>query len=322
MPKISVVVPIYKTRKYLERCLRTITAQTLSDIEVICIDDACPEKSYEVVEHFAEVDSRIRLIRHKKNLGLGGARNSGVSAALSPYIASVDSDDYIAPNMLERLWAATDDQSADVVAFGYTMVDADGQVINEHIPKARKLLNTENKINIFTMLRPAFWQKLWRRDLFTGNNVRFPERCYHDDFATTPRLLFHARDIRIIPDTLYTYVRRSGSETLTYSPKHIIDYFNCFDLLDGFLREHHVSQRYESLLFAAMGKHLVFHADNVLALKGSVGRRKRYLRQMLMLKIAFINHHAQLRRLNSKQLAQLLKSAVSWDDLQQQEPTE
>lgn len=102
-PKVSVVVPIYNTEPYLERCMQSLLSQTLKDIEIILVDDGSPDCSPKMCDEYAQKDSRIKVI-HKRNAGLGYARNSGLEIATGEYVAFIDSDDYIAPNMYEKLY--------------------------------------------------------------------------------------------------------------------------------------------------------------------------------------------------------------------------
>lgn len=113
MKKLSVIVPVYKSEQYLDRCVRSILAQTYSNLEVILVDDGSPDNSGKMCDEFAASDSRVRVI-HKANGGVSSARNAGLDAANGDYVAFVDSDDYIAPEMYEQLFGAlkTDDSIA------------------------------------------------------------------------------------------------------------------------------------------------------------------------------------------------------------------
>ena len=94
MSQISIIVPIYNVEKYLDRCIQSLLHQTLKDIEIILVDDGSPDRCSQMCDEYAKIDSRIKVI-HKKNAGLGYARNSGIEIASGEYIAFVDSDDYV-----------------------------------------------------------------------------------------------------------------------------------------------------------------------------------------------------------------------------------
>ena len=103
MPKVSVIVPIYKVEKYLRQCIDSIINQSLKDIEIILVDDGSPDNCPKICDEYKKIDSRIKVI-HKKNGGLSSARNAGMKIATGEYIGFVDSDDYVSKEFLEELY--------------------------------------------------------------------------------------------------------------------------------------------------------------------------------------------------------------------------
>lgn len=126
-PKVSVIVPVYNVEKYLDRCVQSIRKQTLSDIEIILVDDGSPDKCPAMCDEYARQDSRIKVV-HKQNAGLGMACNSGIEVAGGEYIAFVDSDDYIDLNCYEFLYTTAVENKADAVYSGIKRVDENGNV--------------------------------------------------------------------------------------------------------------------------------------------------------------------------------------------------
>ena len=118
MVSVSIIVPVYNTAKYLSKCLDSILGQTLKGIEIICIDDGSVDESPQILDSYAEKDSRIKVI-HKKNEGLVAARKDGVHAAQGEYIGFVDSDDWAGADMYEKLYRAAEDNDADMVSSNY-----------------------------------------------------------------------------------------------------------------------------------------------------------------------------------------------------------
>ena len=114
MPKISVIVPVYKVEKYIHKCVDSILNQAFSDIEVILVDDGTPDRCGEICDAYGEQDSRVKVI-HKENGGLSDARNAGMPHASGEYIIFIDSDDYIDVNMYEELLAAISSYVVDLV---------------------------------------------------------------------------------------------------------------------------------------------------------------------------------------------------------------
>jgi len=129
-PKVSVIIPVYNVERYLTECLDSVINQTLSDIEIICVNDASPDNSHIVLNKYSTIDSRIKIITHKTNKGLGPARNTGVSYAAAPYIAFVDSDDYIDPTMMEVLYELILANKAELAWCGIAKVSETGRLID------------------------------------------------------------------------------------------------------------------------------------------------------------------------------------------------
>ncbi len=308
-PKISVIIPMYNVEKYIDKCLHSVRNQTLQDIEILCVDDCSPDNSRQIVEKHATQDSRITLIIHEKNLGLGGARNTAIRVAKADFIASVDSDDYMLPDMLKRLWVASEEGNFDVVGCGFNRVDAEGNILSYETYSSQTIANESNSINIFSTMNPAFWNKLWRKSLFTGNNIFFPIGDYFEDMPTTPRLLAKAKKIRIIEDRLYHYFVRSGSISNTFSPKHLIDYFKGFEILLGFLEENNLLERYQDQFNNYINDSIRFHSETVIGSGMNKDELEQYFRQFLMLKIAFFENRCFFKNKNISELLDLLKQS-------------
>ena len=122
MSLVSVIVPVYKVEKYLNRCVNSILNQTYKDLEVILVDDGSPDSCPEICDGYAQKDKRVKVI-HKENGGQGSARNSGLDVARGEYILFVDSDDYIAKNLIEITLQKAERFDADMVIFDYASVD-------------------------------------------------------------------------------------------------------------------------------------------------------------------------------------------------------
>lgn len=318
MATISVIIPIYKAERYLERCLLSVMEQSFRDIEIICVDDCSPDKSVSIVEGLAAADSRIRLLRHTENLGPGGARNTGIRAATTPYLTGVDSDDYIHPDMLEKLWNAARDKRADVVVCGYARVTDGGEMLRKTVFEKKTLSNTHNDIDIFSAANPSFNNKLWRRELYTDNNIFFPTHGYYEDLATTPRILYFSKTITFVSDVLYYYVVRENSLTHSSSAKHIVEYLVVFDLLYDFLVQRNIYERYKKAFLKLFDDSLVFHASNVMASKNDDESKRRYLRHLLRVKFGFheaAKDPALFVRQDARALLNCLGAARTMDDI-------
>lgn len=130
-PLITVIVPVYNVEKYLRRCLDSIIRQTYQNLEILCIDDGSIDNSGEICEQYVARDARIKVI-HQENQGLSTARNKGLDTATGEYIAFVDSDDYIAADVLEQLYQSAVSSDATCVICGYNCVDSNGSILSTY----------------------------------------------------------------------------------------------------------------------------------------------------------------------------------------------
>ena len=185
-PLISVIVPVYNVEKYLPKCLDSLLAQTWQELEIIVVDDGSPDNSWDIMQEYARRDSRIRPIR-QKNGGLSAARNAGVEAARGEWIGFLDSDDYVAPEMYERLYRAAAEQGAQMAVCSFTYVTPDGKPI----PRTSPITKNEVLSGIQMMERLAgpqnwyyitAWNRLYQKKLFDA--VRFPVGKLHEDEYT------------------------------------------------------------------------------------------------------------------------------------------
>ncbi len=210
--KISVIIPIYKVEKYLNRCVESVVNQTYRNLEIILVDDGSPDKCPEICEEWAKKDKRIRVI-HKENGGLSDARNVGHRMASGEYIAFVDSDDWIHKDALETLKCFLERYNADIVeckAFSTNkkvddkIIDRDKIVVSEFDRESsmRALLREEP-------LRQTVWNKLFKRTVI--KDIDFKKGKYHEDEFWTYQVFDKAKKILFLDVVLYYYFQRLDS---------------------------------------------------------------------------------------------------------------
>ena len=219
---ISIIVPVYKVEKELGECIESLMHQTYKNIEIILVDDGSPDKCPEICEHYANIDSRIRVI-HKENGGLSDARNYGITEANGEFLGFVDSDDFVDEIMYEKLFEAAQSTSSDIAECDCVRF-ADGERPNLIIKEGQKIIKpkewiTETNLNGF--LNCVAWNKLYRRELFEG--VRYPVGRNNEDEATTYKLVYKANKIVRIESSLYFYRQRTGSITNSKITSKIIN---------------------------------------------------------------------------------------------------
>lgn len=212
--KISVIVPIYKVEKYIERCINSILHQTYGNLEVILVDDGSPDKCPEICDRFKEQDSRVKVI-HKKNGGLSDARNAGIDLATGDYIAFVDGDDYISPEMYELMLTACKKNDAQMAMCGRHLVYEDGNLIDDRFILSDEVCftggDTVKHLLTYDGCDSAAWDKLYLKILF--EDIRYPVGVMSEDYQVTARLMHKCSKIVHVGKALYYYVQRPESIT-------------------------------------------------------------------------------------------------------------
>lgn len=210
---ISIIVPIYKVEKYLERCIESIRKQTYSNFEIILVDDGSPDSCPYICDEYAKKDKRIVVI-HKKNGGLSDARNAGIKIAKGEYISFIDSDDYIHQDMYECLLNILIENKADIaVCDAVKVYDENCVVKDEGKSRIHVYTGTHAVENIFDAelyLRSVVaWGKLYRKSLF--DDVRYPKGKINEDEFTTYRLFYKSDRVVYIDKKYYFYFQRKDS---------------------------------------------------------------------------------------------------------------
>ena len=241
-PLISVIVPIYKVEPYLKKCVDSILTQTHKNLEIILVDDGSPDNCGAICDEYAAKDSRIRVI-HKPNGGLSDARNAGMKIMTGQYVAFVDSDDWIEPNMYSSLLGLITRFEADM-AFGGVADDleTDGNVTTVRTSDYSATPFAEDKISAMRRYFHgswAAWDKLYKAELFEG--IVYPVEEINEDEAIVLHLLNRCERVCYTNEIFYHYMRRIGSNSITstsFSPKKLAWVKHCRDNL-AFIRSHH-----------------------------------------------------------------------------------
>lgn len=215
LPLISVIVPVYKVERYVDRCIQSIVDQTYRNLEIILVDDGSPDRCPQICDSFAQKDDRVFVI-HKHNGGLSSARNAGLEKAHGAFIGFVDSDDYIASDMYESMLTNLQKEDADIAFTSSAHVYEDGSISTKHLVQGQYLvLNTEEAfkyINLPGYFGIAAWDKLVKRELL--NEICFPENVVRDeDYGFSYKLLDRAR--KIVYDSTPKYYYRQSQGTLS-----------------------------------------------------------------------------------------------------------
>lgn len=214
MDLITVIVPIYKAEKYLNRCINSIVCQTYQNLEIILINDGSPDKCPEICNKWAQKDRRIKVI-HQDNKGISAARNVGLANATGQFILMVDSDDYLYVGMVEAMYGALISGEADLAICDFQKgidnfynflycCESPVEIINGETALYRMYLDDHNALQYV-----APWGKLYRKELF--DNIQYPEGKIFEDIYVTHQILFRCNKIVVIPQILTYYYQNSES---------------------------------------------------------------------------------------------------------------
>jgi len=236
-PKISIIVPVYNVEKYLKCCMDSLLHQTLTDIEIILVDDGSQDHCPMLCEEYAKQDYRVRVI-HKKNEGLGYARNSGIETATGEFIAFVDSDDYVELNTYEQLYHLAISTKADVVYFIFRRFNDQGNTWMETTNQEEKryhtkedirglmlnMIATEPKAASDLIIKCSSCCALYRHEVIKNHGIRFKsERDFiSEDLLFNMDYLLHSSNVITRPDVFYNYRMNMSSLTRAVRPDKII----------------------------------------------------------------------------------------------------
>ena len=232
LPLISLIVPCYNVKEYLEECVSSLLKQTYPSVEIILIDDGSKDETVTMIDEYSKKYSNVRGI-HKENGGLSSARNRGIEEAKGEYLAFLDSDDHVDPSFVEKLYKAIKKYHTGIAVCGYEMFENEQGTVSFDEEKAisgyevlKILGDIYHKENVLFTIA---CNKLCRSDIF--KDVRFAEGRIHEDVFAAHRILGAVDSIAVIPEALYHYRIREGSITSPEKKQNV----RHLDLADGLL---------------------------------------------------------------------------------------
>lgn len=215
MPKISVIVPVYNTEKYLDKCINSILEQKNVDYEIIVVNDGSTDNSSEVIKKYLLNNGDKIKYFEKQNGGLSDARNYGVDKATGDFLCFVDSDDYIDSSLFSNLEKYIL-QDVDLIKYKCIRVNSNHEIIEKVEGPVFETVSGEDAFNMLyssdVLLEPA-WLYLYRREFYLNNKFAFPVGKYHEDWATTPYIIISAKTVVSADVYGYYYVQSSNSIT-------------------------------------------------------------------------------------------------------------
>ena len=257
MCKISVIIPVYNSARFLKNTLKSVKEQTINDIEIICIDDGSTDESASIIKKEQDFDSRIKYI-HQENLGAGTARNQGISIAKGKYLAFIDSDDeYPSKNVLELLYDAAVKNEANICGGSVVQKTETGISYNE-----KRIFSKEGFIKFkdyqFDFLYVRF---IYKRTFIIKNNIKFSNlRIYEDPLFLVQAMIF-AENFYAIKENVYLY---SGPHQINN-----MDTTKIHDYLIGITKELELSSKYSlaklhNIVWQRLENDASYYAENIL----------------------------------------------------------
>lgn len=221
---ISIIVPIYNTERYLPKCIDSLIAQTYRNIEIILVDDGSSDNCSSICDEYAAKDSRVKVI-HKPNGGASSARNAGLDIIQGELVTFVDSDDYIEPDAISKMFDAISNTNADIACMHANLIASDYSLIKTESNNTSVISRCTSNEYIRGMCRKekseSVCDKLFRASLFEKN--RFEQGKLNEDFFFLSKLLFADLKIAEVDYAGYNYYQREGSITHSGFEKAIVD---------------------------------------------------------------------------------------------------
>ncbi|MCI8454323.1 MAG: glycosyltransferase family 2 protein [Lachnospiraceae bacterium] len=245
MIKVSVIIPVYNSERFLRDCLESVMGQTLNEIEVICVDDGSTDTSEEILEEYAKRDRRILLLR-QEHKGGGYARNLGIGAANGEYLSFLDSDDFFEPDMLEEIYLRCKSCNADIGVYGVQCYHEATGAENDEPSGLRKEFLPEKEIfswkdipdHIFNTFHNWPWNKLFRHDFVKRNKLRFQEIWRTNDLLFTAKALILAERIVAVDKPLIHYRIQTHGNCQSTNSLYPFSFYTAFKALKDFLKEY------------------------------------------------------------------------------------
>ena len=284
--KYSIIIPVYNTGKYLEKCLDSVIGQTYENYEIIIVNDGSTDNSESIIKDYVSKNSKIKYI-FKKNEGLSEARNDGVKSSNGDYLLFVDSDDYIEDVTLERLNEYTK-KGYNLISFNAHCKDEHGNSLFKITKPDFEVTNGQNAIKSFIESSSNFVSAClfaYNATFYKKHDFKFTKGKYYEDFGLLPLIIVESNSVISIKDDLYNYIHVPGSITRTKSDEKIIkkskDVLYFFDVLNKEFKENKtISEDTKKIIYSFLANSVILWAKNL-----DKKERKEYFKKLKKLKV-------------------------------------
>lgn len=271
MPKVSVIVPVYKVESYLRKCLDSLVHQTLSDIEIIIVNDGSPDHSEEIIHQYQEkYPEKIKYLK-KENGGLSSARNYGMPYATGEYVAFLDSDDYVEFNMYETMYQKAKEGNFDMVECNFIW----------EYPRKKKVdigQKYEGTKEAIEKARVVAWNKLYKKEVLQNSNVLFPEGLRYEDVEFFYKIVPYLKKIGFVEEAFVHYIQRENSISNTQNER-TKEIFIVLDHVIAFYKEQGLWEKYQQELEYTYARYLLCSSLKRMTHIGDKQIRKQLLKE-------------------------------------------
>lgn len=264
MPKVSVVIPVYNVEAYLRQCLDSVVNQTLSDIEIICVDDGSTDSSMAILREYSEGDPRIRVLS-REHTNAGAARNAGMAVATGEYLGFVDSDDWCETTLFEKAYLRAKADDVDVVSWRYAQYDMKSQKKGSARFFSKQMLELQEPFapealgaDVFSPIAYAPWARLVRRSFVMSEGIRFQEIARTNDVYFCCMVLALGRRQALVDENLYTYRVGTGTNLQSANNESPDAVFQAWRLVAQDLGSRGVMGTFRKALAAASANSLTY----------------------------------------------------------------
>lgn len=251
MCKISIIIPVYNVETYLRQCLDSVFGQAFTEFEVICIDDCSTDNSLKILHEYKEADARLKILEFKENKGSSIARNKGMEMATGKYIYFLDSDDWIMPDALQKMWEKAEEYSTDVVLFnsciykeedGLSSLSFNWNMGNlyETVMTGQEAFDRIIEKNVWSS---AVWRQFWRKDFFIENQIKFENIQKVEDWIFSTISVLSAEKVVFLDMILHSYRLHSQSKSYGHDTEMLKGYSSNYIFMLAFWMSHTFSEK-------------------------------------------------------------------------------
>ena len=226
--KVSVIVPVYNTEKYLKNCIDSLLKQNFEDYEIIVINDLSPGNAEEIIKSYN--DKKIVYIKNKTNKGIGYNRNLGIKEAKGEYVCFIDSDDYVKEDFISKMYNYSKENNLDLCVCDYVNVDEKGNTLEEFNLSNFGITNYEENNKILCEINLGPCNKLFKKDMLIKNKIKFSEKLKYEDLSFVAVSIKNSAKIGKINEQLNYFTVHKNSETTTRD-KRVFDIFKQLDIV-------------------------------------------------------------------------------------------